>query len=522
MARLDPRVVAGACLAPLGRPYSWHLSRPLAALGAELAARLRSRLGPGVQLLVRTAQWRRLDRPDTRALLLRALGRVGAPGVAVTDVRVSSGQISLLAAKLEALLGVLPQPSSLLLGLDLADSEGKGALVARRMAPLLELANLVVLQTHFTRHWRFCRAAHVSLYAPPTSDACPQSTPALTALEWMSRLEPSSTPVCLSFNMAAVEFRGLAHPSAGSPCETSREIAPPCAGYGWQSGRDSNASLTAQAYRDDVWISQETGALLREKLLMASRRLPKLCVAVFNVDMDSPALAAEGRETRRFPESRSWRAPLVTPSGGRSRLKTVCWDRVIGQTHEPETRSSHHSTTAAVVSSATKPSSALALFREPAHNSPTGFLFADDVASTGAAQPPSSRALVCVLSPAAIHLDRFPAHLCSYLVFTRRLDAEQATPPDVLPLSGSRFASFLKLCARTRTPAVVATVPSALSGLFAGGALSEAPARRLSVSLLKAGLGGMAVFAAPDEDLALLDQYLEVAPHFRKLAKCTV
>ncbi|KAM7309322.1 hypothetical protein ISCGN_012953 [Ixodes scapularis] len=117
----------------------------------------------------------------------------------------------------------------------------------------------------------------------------------------MSRLEPSSTPVCLSFNMAAVEFRGLAHPSAGSPCETSREIAPPCAGYGWQSGRDSNASLTAQAYRDDVWISQETGALLREKLLMASRRLPKLCVAVFNVDMDSPALSCRGAGDEAFP-----------------------------------------------------------------------------------------------------------------------------------------------------------------------------------------------------------------------------
>ncbi|CAN7984685.1 unnamed protein product [Ixodes pacificus] len=130
------------------------------------------------------------------------------------------------AFRFQALLGVLPQPPSLLLGLELADWKGKGALVARRMAPLLELANLVVLQTHFTRHWRFCRAAHVSLYAPPTSDACPQSTPALTALEWMSRLEPSSTPVCLSFNMAAVEFRGLAYPSAGSPCETSREIAP--------------------------------------------------------------------------------------------------------------------------------------------------------------------------------------------------------------------------------------------------------------------------------------------------------
>ncbi|KAM7309323.1 hypothetical protein ISCGN_012954 [Ixodes scapularis] len=201
-------------------------------------------------------------------------------------------------------------------------------------------------------------------------------------------------------------------------------------------------------------------------------------------------------------------------------LSKECW--MLHSSHaslDNGAKRSHHSTTAAVVSSATKPSSALALFREPAHNSPTGFLFADDVASTGAAQPPSSRALVCVLSPAAIHLDRFPAHLCSYLVFTRRLDAEQATPPDVLPLSGSRFASFLKLCARTRTPAVVATVPSALSGLFAGGALSEAPARRLSVSLLKAGLGGMAVFAAPDEDLALLDQYLEgMSSYYRRRA----
>ncbi|EEC08228.1 hypothetical protein IscW_ISCW018696 [Ixodes scapularis] len=373
------------------------------------------------------------------------------------------------AFRFQALLGVLPRPSSLLLGLDLADSEGKGALVARRMAPLLELANLVVLQTHFTRHWRFCRAAHVSLYAPPTSDACPQSTPALTALEWMSRLEPSSTPVCLSFNMAAVEFRGLAHPSAGSPCETSREIAPvgrgasrlpparsssrtafqPCAGYGWQSGRDSNASLTAHAYRDDVWISQETGPLLREKLLMASRRLPKLCVAVFNVDMDSPALSCRGAGDEAFPRV----SELARSAGSLDSDKNM------------------------------------------------------------------KGALVCVLSPAAIHLDRFPAHLCSYLVFTRRLDAEQATPPDVLPLSGSRFASFLKLCARTRTPAVVATVPSALSGLFAGGALSEAPARRLSVSLLKAGLGGMAVFAAPDEDLALLDQYLEgMSSYYRRRA----
>ncbi|CAN7940870.1 unnamed protein product, partial [Ixodes pacificus] len=343
------------------------------------------------------------------------------------------------AFRFQALLGVLPQPPSLLLGLELADWKGKGALVARRMAPLLELANLVVLQTHFTRHWRFCRAAHVSLYAPPTSDACPQSTPALTALEWMSRLEPSSTPVCLSFNMAAVEFRGLAYPSAGSPCETSREIAPPCAGYGWQSGQDSNGSLTAHAYRDDVWISQETGALLREKVLMASRRLPKLCVAVFNVDMDSPAFRCRGAGDEAFPRV----SELARSARSLESDKNM------------------------------------------------------------------KGALVCVLSPAAIHLDRFPAHLCSYLVFPRHLDAEQATPPDVLPLPGSRYASFLKLCARTRTPALVATVPSALSPLFVGGTLSEAPARRLSVALLKAGLGGMAVFAAPDEDLALLDQYLE-------------
>ncbi|KAG0443463.1 hypothetical protein HPB47_014888 [Ixodes persulcatus] len=264
----------------------------------------------------------------------------------------------------------------------------------------------------------------------------------LTALEWMSRLEPSSTPVCLSFNMAAVEFRGLAYPSAGSPCETSREIAPPCAGYGWQSGRDSNASLTAHAYRDDVWISQETGALLREKLLMASRRLPKLCVALFNVDMDSPAFRCRGAGDEAFPRV----SELARSARSLESDKNM------------------------------------------------------------------KGALVCVLSPAATHLDRFPAHLCSYLVFTRRLDAEQATPPDVLPLPGSRYASFLKLCARTRTPAVVATVPSALSPIFAGGALSEAPAHRLSVALLKAGLDGMAVFAAPDENLALLDQYLETCP----------
>ncbi|KAG0427328.1 hypothetical protein HPB47_025610 [Ixodes persulcatus] len=306
----------------------------------------------------------------------------------------------------------------------------------------------------------------------------------LTALEWMSRLEPSSTPVCLSFNMAAVEFRGLAYPSAGSRCETSREIAPPCAGYGWQSGRDSNASLTAHAYRDDVWISQETGALLREKLLMASRRLPKLCVALFNVDMDSPAFRCRGAGDEAFPR--------VSELARSARYA----ERGLRKTE-------------------------------------------NDVASTSAARPLSSRecdlpldwgalgrparllagALVCVLSPAATHLDRFPAHLCSYLVFTRRLDAEQATPPDVLPLPGSRYASFLKLCARTRTPAVVATVPSALSPIFAGGALSEAPAHRLSVALLKAGLDGMAVFAAPDENLALLDQYLEgMSSYYRRRA----
>ncbi|CAN8018884.1 unnamed protein product [Ixodes persulcatus] len=182
---------------------------------------------------------------------------------------------------------------------------------------------------------------------------------------------------------------------------------------------------------------------------MASRRLPKLCLALFNVDMDSPAFRCRGAGDEAFPRV----SELARSARSLESDKNM------------------------------------------------------------------KGALVCVLSPAATHLDRFPAHLCSYLVFTRRLDAEQATPPDVLPLPGSRYASFLKLCARTRTPAVVATVPSALSPIFAGGALSEAPARRLSAALLKAGLDGMAVFAAPDENLALLDQYLEgMSSYYRRRA----
>ncbi|CAN7989508.1 unnamed protein product, partial [Ixodes hexagonus] len=143
-----------------------------------LTGHLKSKPGPSVQLFVRTTRWQRLGRPDTTSLLLRSLRRTGARGVAVTDVNIFSAEIPPLVLELEGLLGVLPKPSSLLLGLDLADWDQQKEQVAQRIDTLLggKLVDLLILQTHFTSHWRFCRAAHASLYAQPTDDACLQST----------------------------------------------------------------------------------------------------------------------------------------------------------------------------------------------------------------------------------------------------------------------------------------------------------------------------------------------------------
>ncbi|CAN7941127.1 unnamed protein product [Ixodes hexagonus] len=113
-----------------------------------------------------------------------------------------------------------------------------------------------------------------------------------------------------------------------------------------------------------------------------------------------------------------------------------------------------------------------------------------------------------MLSPLAMNLERFPARLCSYLVFTRRLD-NQAPPLDVIPVQDAKYESFLRLCATTETAAIIATVTSALSPLFADGALVEGRAARLSGALLKEGLSGVAVLADRSENLDLFDRYLE-------------
>ncbi|KAL1435823.1 hypothetical protein MTO96_010601 [Rhipicephalus appendiculatus] len=343
----------------------------------EAALELLSRsLGPGVKLYVRLQGWQQ-DIASKAQAVQDAMRLSYARGVAFTDIRIASTEAAQLAVGIQALVEQLPKDTSFILGLEIIDYDEAGQLLAQRLAPLYEYADVVVLQTHLRsgHNWPFCRTTYASLFDHPSDDSCLQTPPAVTALSWIKLLQPFSVPTCLSFNMAAVKFTASKNATPEASCENAIETNDVCTAQAWPSAEETSSVLAAYNYKDGFSVTMETAELLREKLSRAHRLYPRFCVALYNVDVDAEPCKGSDLAFARV-------AQIADAAQYKPRKPTTTQPRGRNLGESPDDESGPRT----AVQNAT-----------------------------------SSNALVCILSASALNVETFPMRLCSYVVYTRRV-----------------------------------------------------------------------------------------------------
>ncbi|XP_037520117.2 uncharacterized protein LOC119396847 [Rhipicephalus sanguineus] len=383
-----------------------------------------------------------------------------ARGVAFTDIRIASTEVAQLALGIQALVEQLPKDTSLILGLEITDYDEAGQLLAQRLAPIYEYADVVVLQTHLRsgHNWPFCRTTFASLFDHPSDDSCLQTPPAVTALSWIKLVQPFSVPTCLSLNMAAVKFKASKNATPEASCENAVETNDVCTAQAWPSAEESSSVLAAYRYKDGFSVTMETAELLREKLSRAHRLYPRFCVALYNVDVDAEPCEGSDLAFARV-------AQIADAAQYKHRKPT---------TEQPRGRDSGGSQ--------------------------------DDESGprTAVQNATSSNALVCILSASALNMETFPMRLCSYVVYTRRV-TPGAPPQPFVPQNDAKFYKFVRRCEETESKGLVAVTPPMLATLFKVNATLDVDAlnsvmRRLAASRV----AGLAVFATPSTDLQAL------------------
>ncbi|KAM7309326.1 hypothetical protein ISCGN_012957 [Ixodes scapularis] len=201
----------------------------------------------------------------------------------------------------------------LVLGLEIPDFDDKPSEVADRLRPLLELLDVLVLQTHLTRRWDFCRTAYPSVLRD-SEDGCSQSVPMLSAVRWMELLR-TRRPICLSVNMAALRFRLAGRPGSNSACTGFAETNQPCGeAQGWHVGHVQQWAHCGVRHTADLWESYEVPDLLEQKVKMVMAAHSATCWAVFNADLDASSETCNQESFARLKNT--WKAGGYSEEAG--------------------------------------------------------------------------------------------------------------------------------------------------------------------------------------------------------------
>ncbi|KAL3212803.1 hypothetical protein MRX96_007851 [Rhipicephalus microplus] len=195
-------------------------------------------------------------------------------GIAVLNQHIASPLLSSFNERLQG------KNLTLALGLEIPDFDLKPKEVADRLLPLTSAADVIILQTHYRRLWKFCRSAYPSIFQE-SNNTCPT----LNALKW-AKLMVTNIHICLSVNLATLRFHYVDTPGSDLPCTKSREIPNYCESGLWNESNDALFSMSAHRHTDGLWDAFEEELLIKAKVekIMAAR--PKSCWAVFNVDYD--------------------------------------------------------------------------------------------------------------------------------------------------------------------------------------------------------------------------------------------
>ncbi|XP_037579332.2 uncharacterized protein LOC119462052 [Dermacentor silvarum] len=233
---------------------------------------------------------------DAFKVIVKRITVNGFDGVAIVEQKFFSTELTTLAIFVKLLKRRLLAQHSIILGVEVQDYDEDPTLVLQRFGLLFTLSEVVILQTHFTRSWAFCKTAYPSMYTD-TGDGCSQSVPMKTALGW-ALAATEVVPACISVTMATHGFRVPSPRPVGSSCFTSEEQLPVCAKEGSETQDDRHGA--AYRYVDEEWLSYETEHLLATKMRAAKRLHPSFCVAVFNVDYDAPGAQCSKKRARPF------------------------------------------------------------------------------------------------------------------------------------------------------------------------------------------------------------------------------
>ncbi|KAM7309325.1 hypothetical protein ISCGN_012956 [Ixodes scapularis] len=236
-----------------------------------------------------------------------------ADGVALLDQSVPSTALPALETRLRAFRKFLGSNTFLVLGLEIPDFDDKPSEVADRLRPLLELLDVLVLQTHLTRRWDFCRTAYPSVLRD-SEDGCSQSVPMLSAVRWMELLR-TRRPICLSVNMAALRFRLAGRPGSNSACTGFAETNQPCGeAQGWHLGHEQQWAHCGVRHTADLWESYEVPDLLEQKVKMVMAAHSATCWAVFNADLDASSETCNQESFARLKNT--WKAGGYSEEAG--------------------------------------------------------------------------------------------------------------------------------------------------------------------------------------------------------------
>ncbi|XP_077487335.1 uncharacterized protein LOC144098509 [Amblyomma americanum] len=245
---------------------------------------LKEKFGKRRQYLVKISKLPLRNLTQYAQELSTSIVKLQLHGIAIVNQHVPSPLLSTFNERLQLFRSSLKKELILALGLEIPDFDQKPSDVAARLAPLTRTADIVILQTHFRRLWKFCRTAYPSI-VQESNDTCQQSVPMMNALKWIKLVE-ANRHVCLSVNLATLRFHYVDAPGPGSSCTKSREIINYCDSGPWNESTDTAYSMSAHRHKEGLWDTFEEEELIKAKVKKIEVARPKSCWAVFNVDYD--------------------------------------------------------------------------------------------------------------------------------------------------------------------------------------------------------------------------------------------
>ncbi|XP_075552981.1 uncharacterized protein LOC142585835 isoform X1 [Dermacentor variabilis] len=257
---------------------------------------LKEKFGKRRQYLVKVSKIPLRNVTQYAQELSASISKLQLNGIAVLNQHIASPLLSLFNERLQLFRRSLRNDLTLVLGLEIPDFDEKPGEVANRLVPLTRTADIIILQTHFRRLWKFCRTAYPSI-VQESNNTCQQSVPMLNALKW-AKLVETNKHVCLSVNLATLRFHYVDIPGSDLPCTKSREIATYCESGTWNESTDAQFSMSAHRYNDGQWDAFEEELLIKAKVEKIEAARPKSCWAVFNIDYDRDTAACSVHKER--------------------------------------------------------------------------------------------------------------------------------------------------------------------------------------------------------------------------------